>query len=151
MEYELRKVNEKDKDLLFQWANDSGCRENSFHQDTISYKEHCDWFAAKFADEKCDMYLYCEQETPIGQIRIDWEGESGLISYFVVSEYRGQGHGSNMLRLVEGTVAGKGKSLTGCVKRDNIASQIAFQKNGFTRIEEDSYYRYCKMIEKMDN
>lgn len=146
MEYKLRKVSRDDKDLLFKWANDPQCRANSFHQDMISYEEHCGWFADKLANEKCDMYFYCEQEIPIGQIRIDWEGESGRISYFVISEYRGQGHGSNMLRLAEYEVTGKGKRLTGCVKLDNIASQIAFKKNGYAETEEDGYYRYCKEI-----
>ena len=148
MEYKLRKVCKDDKDLLFQWANDTQCRKNSFHQDVISYEEHCDWFATKLADEMCDMYIYCEQGLPIGQIRIDWDKNLGCISYFVIRGYRGQGHGSNMLKLVEHEMTGKGKRLTGCVKQDNIASQIAFKKNGFNETEEDGYYRYDKIIEE---
>lgn len=148
MDYKLRKVSEEDRDLLFEWANDSGCRANSFHQNPITYEEHCIWFADKFSSDKCDMYLYCEQEKPIGQIRIDWEMDNGLISYFIISEYQGQGHGSQMLFLAEQEAQGRGKSLTGCVKKDNIASQIVFKRNGYKEKEEDNYYRYCKSINK---
>lgn len=144
MDYKLRKVCEEDKDLLYQWANDPGCRENSFHQDPITYEEHCDWFEDKFFSESCDMYLYCEQEKPIGQIRIDWERESGNISYSVISDYRGQGHGSHMLHLAEQETQKRGKSLTGCVKKDNIASRMAFKKNGYKEKEEDGYFLYVK-------
>lgn len=52
-----------------------------------------------------------------------------------------------MFRLVEDEVTGKGKKLTGCVKRDNIVFQIVFKKNGFVEIEEGEHYSYCKIIE----
>ncbi len=149
MNCKLRKVCERDKDLLYRWVNDPGCRKNSFHRNLISYKEHCDWFADKLSSDICDMYLYCEQGKPIGQIRIDWEEETGYISYSVISECRGQGHGSNMLYLAEQEIQGKEKVLIGCVKKDNIASQVAFKKNGYKETEENDCYRYCKKIREM--
>lgn len=149
MAYKLRKVREEDRDLLYQWVNDPGCRVNSFHQDLITYEEHCNWFANKLSSDQCDMYIYCEQEKPIGQIRIDWEMEKGLISYSIISEYEGQGHGSYMLFLVENETQGRGKSLTGRVKKDNIASQIVFKRNGYKEKEEKGYLFYCKPIGKM--
>ncbi|WP_158002136.1 hypothetical protein [Clostridium botulinum] len=36
----LRKVNEKDCEPLFQWANDKEVRKNSFNTEDIIYEEH---------------------------------------------------------------------------------------------------------------
>ncbi|MCM1498872.1 MAG: GNAT family N-acetyltransferase [Clostridium sp.] len=146
MKYKLQRVCEKDRDLLFEWANDKLCRENSFSSEPISYEEHCKWFSLKLADPMCYMYIYYYENIPIGQVRVDCEAETGCISYFVVCEYRGQGHGHNMLQLVEGEMQGKIEKLIACVKYDNIASQMVFKKNNYTEVEEKDYVRYWKEI-----
>ncbi len=147
MKYQLQKVCEKDRELLFKWVNDELCRGNSFHSEPVSYEEHCEWFARKLADKMCNMYIYYYQNEPIGQLRIDCEGEIGCISYSVACEYRGQGHGSNMLQLAEHEMQGKVKKLIGCVKYDNIASQVVFKKSNYIEVEEKDYIKYCKEIE----
>lgn len=147
MKYKLQEVCEKDRDILFEWVNDKQCRKNSFHSEAVSYEEHCRWFSQKLADRMCYMYIYYYENVPVGQIRIECEGETGRISYFIASEYRGQGHGYNMLQLVEYEMQEKVKKFTACVKYDNVASQMVFKKNNYTEIEEKDYIRYCKEIE----
>lgn len=147
MGYKLQRVCEEDKDLLFEWANDKECRKNSFHSEAISYEEHCKWFSKQLVNQKCCMYLcYCEN-IPIGQVRINCEGEAGCISYFIASEYRGRGHAYNMLLLMECEMKGKIKQLTACVKYDNIASQMVFRKGNYIGIREKDYIKYSKNLD----
>lgn len=148
MKFRLQRVCEKDRDLLFRWVNDKLCRENSFHSEPVSYEEHCRWFSEKLADDMCHIYIYYCESIPVGQIRIDCEDEIGCIDYFITSEHRGQGHGRNMLQLVEHEMQGKVKKLIGCVKYDNIVSQIVFKKSNYIEIKEKDYIKYCKEIDR---
>lgn len=146
MNLRLQKVCEQDRDLLFQWVNDETCRKNSFHSHLISYEEHCKWFAAKFNDEMCYMYLCCLDDIPIGQIRIECENGIGCVSYFVDCEYRGRGYGFRMLQLIEQEMQGKVKELVAYVKNDNIASQVVFKKNKYSETQEKDCVKYSKNV-----
>ncbi len=147
MKYKLQEVCEKDRDILFEWVNDKQYRKNTFHSEAVSYEEHCRWFSQKLADRMCYMYIYYYEDVPIGQVCIDCEAETGCISYFIASEYRGQGHGYNMLQLVEYEMQEKVKNLTACVKYDNVASQIVFKKSNYKELEEIDCLKYCKEID----
>ena len=59
----LRPVQISDMDLIYQWANESECRKNSFHMGKISYEEHRKWFRSKLVSRKCDMFVACREET----------------------------------------------------------------------------------------
>lgn len=146
MNYELKEVCENDRELLYKWINDEQCRKNSFHTELVSYEEHCQWFAGKLIDEMCNMYIYYYQNQPIGHIRIDCKKDIGYISYFVVCEYRGQGHGCKMLQLVEAKMRGRVNQLSAFVKYDNVASQMVFKKNNYIEIVEKECIKYCKEV-----
>ena len=144
---ELREVKIKDKDLLFEWANDSECRKNSLNSNLITYEEHCAWFDRKLNSECCKMYIYLYQKQEAGQIRIDIQGESGQISYSIAKEYRSQGHGKKILHLIEKEMLGKVKYLTAVVKEDNIASQLKFEQNNYEKEENENLIFYKKKLE----
>ena len=146
MQSKLRKATEKDKDLLFQWANDSECRKNSLNSELISYESHCKWFASKLNSQFCDMYIYMYQGQETGQIRIDYQGKNGQISYSVAKEFRGQGHGGKILQLIEEEMIGKIEYLTGIVKRDNIPSQLKFEQNGYEKEVLGDIISYRKRV-----
>lgn len=151
MRYRIQRVCEEDRDLLFEWVNDEMCRKNSFHSHKVSYKEHCEWFEKKINDPMCYMFIYYYGEKPIGQIRIDCENDIGYIDYFVICKYRGQGHGGNMLRLVEQEMYGILKKLVSYVKTDNIASQYAFKKNDYIEEKEHDFLKFQKIISDNEN
>lgn len=142
----LRKVTKKDKDLLFQWANDSECRKNSLNTSEITYQEHCIWFDKKLSDENYLMYLYLVEGEPAGQIRIEIEDEIGVISYSVAREYRGKGYGSRMISMVEDKVRGKLRCLHAVVKKENTASQNIFKKSGYDQDEIPEGLLFVKKI-----
>ncbi len=145
-EYYLRKANKSDLETTFRWANDEEVRKNSFHSEAISLEEHTRWFLRKIIEEAVDYFIYGTEETPIGQIRLDYTGTMGVISYSIDQAYRRQGHGERMLRLAEQEVKRIRKNIT-CleaeVKQSNPGSMRRFQKLGY---EEERIVRYQKKL-----
>lgn len=144
----LRRANSGDIDLLFRWANDGVTRENAFNTHEILYADHQKWFSEKLSSSDSVIYIYCEEDTPIGQARIDVDGDTGLISYSVDSAHRLRGHGGRLLALLETTVLSdlpSMKLLVGRVKKTNIASQHKFEQLMYEKVEKDSYFEYRKV------
>lgn len=141
----LRKVTEKDVDLLYEWANDITVRANAFSTEPIPYTEHIRWFQAKLQDKDTKIYIYMYEEQPIGQIRIDIEGEKAKIDYSIAAQSRQQGHGKKMLRLLEHEVQEHLPQIT-CllaqVKCENNASKAVFVTSGY----EEQYVMYYKNV-----
>lgn len=145
-EYYLRKAVESDLETTFRWANDEEVRKNSFHSEMISLEEHTRWFLGKIKDSDTDYFIYGTKEVAIGQVRLDYHGTGGVISYSIDQAYRRQGHGDRMLRLVEKEVKEHRKNITFLeaeVKQSNSASKKRFEKLGY---EEEHIIRYRKKV-----
>ncbi|MDE6744253.1 MAG: GNAT family N-acetyltransferase [Lachnospiraceae bacterium] len=127
----LRKANERDKKKLFDWANESETRANSFHQEKISWEEHTGWYDRMMQAEDVLLYIAMDFMKPVGQVRLNIEDEAGRISYSVDEECRGDHLGQKMLALLEKEVAGKVARLVAEVKPDNMASRWNFEKLGY--------------------
>jgi len=67
----LRKAECADVDLLFEWANDSEVRNNSFNTVDIKYEEHKRWFENCMLDKDVDIYICCLDDDSVGQIRLN--------------------------------------------------------------------------------
>lgn len=146
---ELQAVTIDDMDLIYQWVNEIECRKNSFQTDKIPYEEHVKWFQSKLESSHCDMFLCYKDGLPIGQIRLDYDGEQAYISYSVAKEERGKGYGTLLLRLVEQRMqkeVGKVSILLAKVKKENIASQKKFEQLGYKKTGKESYILYTKEI-----
>ncbi|MCD8039666.1 MAG: UDP-2,4-diacetamido-2,4,6-trideoxy-beta-L-altropyranose hydrolase [Lachnospiraceae bacterium] len=145
----FRKVRPSDVDLLYEWANDKAVRANSFNTEQIPYESHVKWFAGILDAETVYQYILCEDGIPVGQLRLNTDGENAVISFSVSPERRGEGLGSAMLKMLpeqirKDKITGVTK-LTGMVKRENAASAAAFEKCGYTRRErpECLEFTYC--------
>jgi RimJ/RimL family protein N-acetyltransferase len=150
----LMKATWSDKDLLYEWANEPVTRQNSIHTDRIEYEEHLVWLGMKLKDKDCDLYLYYFGEIPIGQLRFDYEGDCGWISYSIDSRYRGQGHGSMLLKLAEQEVKDNRpeiRCLAGIVKKDNLASQKKFEELNYekTVLTDHNLIKYQKNMQNV--
>ncbi len=146
----LRPMQIDDMDLIYQWANEPECRKNSFHMEKIPYEDHKKWFQAKLISKYCDMFVACREKTPIGQIRLEYEGDKALISYSVTKEERGRGYGGVLLKLAEEKVRDKKINihvLEGLVKEHNIASQRKFEEMGYDKQKKGSCFCYQKRLE----
>lgn len=142
----LRNVEVIDCTLLFNWANDFEVRRNSFQSDTIPYEKHIKWFQEKLADTNCEIFLYIVDGKETGQVRVEYNGREGVISYSVAKEYRGMGYGRRMLLLLEEKAVGRADWLTGYVKPENMASQYIFEKLGYVKKCEGDRLVFQKQI-----
>lgn len=142
----LRIVLPTDIHILFELANDTTTRENSFNTNEITWQEHEQWFNSKLQDKDCRMYIAQDGgESVVGQIRVERKDCTGIISLNVSSEHRGQGHGTEMLCQIiklyeQGTFSVC--QMSGRVKISNIASQKAFLKANFIEVKLSDYYEY---------
>ncbi|SFR58533.1 GNAT family N-acetyltransferase [Anaeromicropila populeti] len=149
----LRKAQESDLMTLFQWVNDKECRKNFFHSEIISLEEHTKWFQKKLADNESSIYILCEKEVPVGQIRLDITKNQADISYSIASEFRGKGYGKLILLLVEEEVKKERPEieiLAGKVKFDNIPSQRKFEQMQYEKSETADYVYFQKKIQNAE-
>lgn len=130
----FRKVTSEDKKFLFDLANEKTVRRNSFHNHEISWEEHEEWFQNKQEDPNCIMMLFCVDDTPMGQCRLELEGDRAIVNYSVLESYRGKGYGSTMLSQAEELLRKEYKNIRficGFVMLKNTVSQRCFAKLGY--------------------
>jgi len=143
----LRRADIKDMDLLFQWANDETTRQNAFNTKKISYEEHVNWFINKMESNNCVIYIYCMDDKPIGQVRVDIENSRGLISFNIDANHRSRGHGKRAIELLESIIKNESsnmKILVAQVKKSNLASQRIFKRLNYRTTEKEDFYEYEK-------
>lgn len=150
MSLQLRKADRTDMNMLFRWANDDTVRTNAFHPEKIPYEEHIKWFEKMMADQSVHQYIFCDGETPVGQIRLNVEGSVALIDYSIAADQRGKGYGSEMLRALSVRLdMDKISNITkivGQVKYENAVSARTFEKCGFLRKNLPEYIQYEKSV-----
>ena len=130
----MRIAEKEDVDLLFQWANEPEVRKNSFSMSRIPYEEHVQWYQRLLERRDCRQYIYMEGGTPVGQARITAEGDVAEIGYSIAAEWRSQGYGSDLLRLLTEQAWKDFPHVTkviGKIKPENLASQRAFSNAGY--------------------
>lgn len=133
----LREAVQSDMDLLFGWANDPVVRANSFTVDPIPYETHVAWFQRMMKDDSVLQYILMDGEIPVGQIRLNIDGEEAEIGYSIASGYRGKGYGRKMLRLILDKVNESRpeiKKLVAKVKPENAASAKLFESEGYDTV-----------------
>lgn len=138
----LKRAEFADIDILFEWANDSETRRNSFNQHMISREEHEMWFYRMMNDPSRIQYLMMSADKPVGQIRIDISDNVGLISYSIAPNERGKGYGKQIIELAKNMIREEHPvilELRAKVKADNMASIRCFEENGF--IKEHILYK----------
>ena len=140
----LRKAEWKDKELLYEWRNDSLVRKVSFQQKEISMPEHEKWLREKLKNTSSDIYILDIGGNPAGQVRVDREGKEAQVSYSIASSFRGQGYGRLMLQLLEHELEHESLILVGQVKKENAASQVIFRSLGYKEFEKENFFEYRK-------
>ncbi len=130
----LRRVKYSDLDLLFKWANDPVVRSNSFNTESISYNEHVKWFEEMIENPTILQFILIDDDIPVGQVRLDVDGDEAEIGYSIGPAYRGKGYGHKILQLVLEEVKINYPSinrLISRVKADNTISNKLFVSEGY--------------------
>ena len=145
MAFYLRKADDTDCDLLFEWTNYPSVRHSSFYTEKIPYDKHIKWFKDIMKSNNCIQYIYMDEKTPIGQARIEVNGDTAEVSYSIIPEKRSQGYGKKLLLEICDETWKEFPNVVriiGKVKADNIASQKAFFNAGY--IEKYRVYEVKK-------
>jgi UDP-2,4-diacetamido-2,4,6-trideoxy-beta-L-altropyranose hydrolase len=131
---QLRRVEEGDCRLLWEWANDPVVRAASFSSEFIPWEHHQDWFNAKLADPNAVLYLAANPDNvSIGQVRYQVEGPRAQLSVSLAPEFRGKGYGNRIVAMATEELF-RSTSVTtidAYVKAANEASLQLFLRAGF--------------------
>ena len=138
---ELRTANINDAELIFNWANDAAVRTNSINQEPIIWENHLKWFTSKLNSTATKILILQVDDCPLGQIRIDLEEEYWIIDYSIDNQFRGNGLGKEIVRLLLKKFENYNYKAT--VKIENQASIGVFNKLGFKKVQvEDLDFCY---------
>lgn len=145
----------EDADLLYIWRNEDECRKNSVNTGYIEYKEHCKWLAGKLNSDTCNIFICIKEHNgsnkPVGQVRVDYvKYRYGEISYSIGKEYRCNGYGTKILKLIEGMKEIKANvdKLCAIVKTNNLVSQKCFENLGYVKsVKKDLVYYNKSLIQ----
>jgi UDP-2,4-diacetamido-2,4,6-trideoxy-beta-L-altropyranose hydrolase len=136
----LREARMSDAGLLWRWANDRETRESSFTRTPIPYADHVAWLTCRLGSDATRMWIFAEEEVPVGQVRFDISGEVAEIGITVAPEHRGRGYGRVMLaQAIRRLREEKGDWLKprASVLAHNAASLRLFKACGFEEIGTD--------------
>jgi UDP-2,4-diacetamido-2,4,6-trideoxy-beta-L-altropyranose hydrolase len=138
----LRPAKESDARILWEWANDPVTRRYSFSSDPIPWEGHLRWYREKLASSGTRMYVACTEAGAGGAlIRFEIRNGAALVGVTVAPEYRGLGlaaevigAGTRMFLAESGPMR-----IDAFIKPDNRASRSAFEKCGYSLVENTVY------------
>lgn len=129
----LRPATGQDSIRLLEWRNDPDAVRFSITRRAVTTAEHERWLAACL--ERTDVHLWIAEQAgvPVGQIRVDTDRGTGLVSIAVAPEHRGRGLAAVILNAMVAEVGRSGavRKLRANVDPENLTSLRAFNKAGF--------------------
>tara|TARA_R110001632_G_scaffold63953_1_gene152386 strand:+ start:3178 stop:4317 length:1140 start_codon:yes stop_codon:yes gene_type:complete len=150
----LRKVTEKDVDLLFSWVNDPLTRESAINKNNIKWEDHVAWFYKKYQDLNTFIYILEENDYPIGQIRFDKIDGNYIIDYSIDIKHRKKGYGTKIVNLGCDALKDELKTpiqILAQVKNKNIGSAKVFLNLGFILYDEVKIKKELFFIFSLNN
>ena len=133
----VRRANDGDAQVLWEWANDPETRAQSFSQEPIPWDDHVRWLDERLLDPATTFYI---ATTPtgdaIGQIRLDRRASGDAeISLTVGPRWRGRGYASAVLREACRVYREETRiPIVAYIKPDNEPSLRSFAGAGFERM-----------------
>ncbi|QHT68826.1 GNAT family N-acetyltransferase [Rhodocytophaga rosea] len=154
---DFRKATRDDLHLYYEWVNDKDVRANALNPEPIAWENHYQWYQNKLADSNTFLFVFEQDNIPVGQVRIDCREGFGYIDYSVDRNFRGKGYGKSMLGLVINYLQKDGREkvlyLKAVVKTQNIASVTVFKnlhflQYGIENIQNNECIIFLYMLNK---
>lgn len=129
----LRPADTSDEHRLLRWRNEAQAVALSTTGEPVDSDTHARWFARSLGDPDREI-LIIELDEPVGMVRVDRRGDSGVVSIAVDASARGQGIATTALRLLTDRFRTHTRiaSLEAEILAHNAASRAAFRSAGFT-------------------
>lgn len=140
----LRPACADDVAVVFEWRNDPFIVRKGSQQRTVTWTEHCAWFATQLTNPSSRIYLIHVGREPAGQVRFHMEGTSEAeVSLYLLERFTGHGHGVVALQTACWQLFGETQieRVSAFVRADNEPSARAFLKAGFSVAEPDASAR----------
>ena len=139
----LRRVEQGDCRLLWEWANDPVVRSASFSSEYIPWEHHQHWFGAQLTDPNAILYLAADSDNvSIGQVRYQVEGPRAQLSVSLAPEFRGKGYGNRIVVMATEELFRNTNVTTidAYVKPANQASLRLFLRAGFKQLDTSAIH-----------
>ena len=145
----LRPADTFDMEMLLEWANEKHARLNSFNTEIIQKEVHIKWLDNILNSKTTKLFIMMQDDTPVGEIRLEIQGNTGKLSYLIAHDHRGTGLGRKIISLLEDWIAESYNQeiiLQGFVKKSNLVSAHIFEVSGYEKNEIEESYCYSKKI-----
>ncbi len=133
-EFRLRRAEETDCRLLWEWANDAIVRSVSFSPAAIPWEQHLQWFTSRLAAPDALIYMITDlKEQPVAVVRFHREGPRAVVSICLGPAFRGKGLGNVILNMANEELfrSTEVAAIDAYVKPENEASVRLFTRAGF--------------------
>ena len=130
----LRQANQADRVALWRWRNDPDARRSSIDEREIPFDAHARWFEESLARADRKIFIVLADGVDAGMVRLDIEDRDATVSIIIAPEWRSRGLGRRALGSLSREAFGSLAlaRLDAVVKRENVASRLAFERAGFT-------------------
>ena len=135
----IRKVEEKDREIIFNWGNDPDTRAFSGNSNPLDWNEHVCWFKKKIQDQKNNyLYLILKENCKICFVRFE-KKDHWYVGIVMSPEFRGQGLGKLCLKMALNTFEANVKTpIFANIKTENTSSLKIFLYNDFIITENEA-------------
>lgn len=132
----VRKVEEKDIKMLFDWANESQTRQNSLNTKRIEWDEHVAWFHSKLNNPNAFFYIIINNDDEeVGFVRFE-KKDFWYTGIVIASKVQGRGVGKEALKIsVNEFKKSIDAPIYAQIKKENIGSLKIFEFNSFVCVE----------------
>jgi RimJ/RimL family protein N-acetyltransferase len=129
----LRPATDQDAVHLLEWRNDPDSVRFSVTRRAVDPGEHERWLESRLEHPEAHLWIAEQAGIAVGQVRVDIEHGTGIVSIAVAPEHRGRGLSSLILRAMVAEVGRSGAilRLRARVDPENLASLRAFENAGF--------------------
>ena len=132
----LKEANFSDIEFLWYLRNQPSVYQHSINSKPVKWEEHLSWILPILLqiDKKVKLFIVKKKQTPVGQIRFNYESPSkAKISISLSEEFRGKGLAKKALELAVKHIRKdkKLKLLIAVIHKKNIVSQKLFEKLNF--------------------
>lgn len=127
--FELRPFETADLPFLLRLVNQGSVVSSSFSLSAVAPKEHWEW--SQTIGTRRRIWIFEVSGLPIGQCRLDSEGNGYILSYSIEELFQGRGYSKLMLKALIREI-GEDAILIAKVRPENIASQKVLKHCNFT-------------------
>jgi RimJ/RimL family protein N-acetyltransferase len=156
----IRNADVKDAQKIFEWRNDPATRQASMSSELITWDEHEQWYYSALKNKDllitiCDI-LDDKLRVAIAMVKFELNpiDQSSVISINMDPKARGKSLGQSCLNEAIDYMHSLNqnyKKIIATIKQDNIASQKAFEKAGFKRLDIHSQTTTLQYFYELNN